>query len=241
MATLQLTGMSWDPKTNVSVIQHHKKKGKKRVKWWVPVRWHCPWLTVVVLRSRCTRLASRGVEPRAARGRAAENHGSHSQSGHIPRESGAHHSGSECGLAQHHAWKKTPDDSSLTPAKWLTQGCSANATISFAWLLFTNKKRKSNVQPSSGSLEVWGLDHEVQHPWLESINTCCMLFPISLSAFSVIYCPLSTFSQIFSWRAGLSLFGASTYLLRASPFTLSPPLPNHSRNHILFQWLWLLK
>lgn len=32
MATLQLTGMSWDPKTNVSVIQHHKKKRKKKSK-----------------------------------------------------------------------------------------------------------------------------------------------------------------------------------------------------------------
>lgn len=80
------------------------------------------WLTVVILRSRRTRLASGNVECGAAWGCATQNHGSHSQSGHILCESGAHHSGTWCGLAQRRAWRRTTGDSTLTSSGRLTQG-----------------------------------------------------------------------------------------------------------------------
>lgn len=82
------------------------------------------WLTVVILRSRRTRLASGNVECGAAWGCATQNHGSHSQSGHILGESGAHHSGTWCGLAQRRAWRRTTGDSTLTSSRRLTQGHS---------------------------------------------------------------------------------------------------------------------
>lgn len=96
----------------------------------VLMRWHCHWLTVVVLRSWHTGLASGSVERGAARGGAAQNHGSHRQSGHILGGSGAHHSGTQCGLAQRHAWKMTLGDSTLTSSRWLTEDYSN-------WTLFS--------------------------------------------------------------------------------------------------------
>lgn len=57
-------------------------------------------LTVVVQEPWSAGLTSGSVECGAARGCAAENHGSHSQSGHIYRGSGAGHSGRWRGLTQ---------------------------------------------------------------------------------------------------------------------------------------------